>query len=112
MADFPSNIPIDVGSSPVPDAGIRVDRAENGKLRGRQMYDQTQYTITLVHGYLTEAQRTTLLDHYHAHIGLTFNLAAPWGDTYAVQYLDEPAGLPEANGQWSMTTQLAGELSA
>lgn len=107
MANYPLT-----GCSPEsdisPEAGIVADYADDGTLRTRRTFTQTRYTLTLIHPRFTSADRTTLLSHYATHVGTAFNFVSPWGDTYSVQYIDEPRGQPESGGYWTLTSKLVG----
>lgn len=107
MADYPS-LPVDEGSQIQKDGGIRIDVAQNGAVRGRRLYAQTVFRITLVHRYISNSDRTTLLSHYDSHAGQRFNWTSPAGELYGVQYLDEPAEIQHPTGDWTMTTRLIG----
>lgn len=107
MADYPV-LPMGTQSQMDPRAGIVTDVAEDGTTRSRRLFAATNHDITLVHEYLTAAQRTTLLAHFIAHAALTFNWVSPWGDTYTVRYLNEPQGQPHAGSYWTMISKLTG----
>jgi hypothetical protein len=107
MADYPA-LPIDDGTAPQKDAGIRMSIAEDGSVRSRRLYSATLYRFTLVHRQVSSGDRTTLLSHYAAHVGQRFDWTAPWGDLYELEYLDEPAEIPHPNGSWTMTSRLIG----
>lgn len=107
MADYPS-IEISEESALNPRSGIITDRASDGTIRSTRMASVTQFDPVLVHPRVTAAERTTLLGHYDAHVNVTFNWVAPWGETYTLRYIDAPQQQPHAAGYWTITNKLSG----
>lgn len=108
MANYPS-IDIAEESALNPRSGIITDRASDGTIRSTRMASVTQFDPVLVHPRVTSAERTTLLDHYAAHVNVTFNWVAPWGETYTLRYVDAPQQQPHPGGYWTITNRLTGE---
>jgi|GEM_PF-2554872 len=109
MANYPT-LPWSDRSEFKSRGGISTETADDGVIRSRVMYGSTNYDYTLLHDYITTADRATLLAHYAANKSITFNVVTPWGETYLMRYLDQPESMPHVNGQWTMTTRLTGKL--
>jgi hypothetical protein len=54
--------------------GLVVDRATNGKARGRNFWSGKKAEFELRYSMLTSTQKQTLLDFYDANRGTTFDL--------------------------------------
>lgn len=107
MANYPS-IDISEESALNPRSGIITDRAADGTIRSTRLASVTQFDPVLIHPKVSSTDRATLLNHYEAHVGLTFNWVTPWGETYAVRYVDAPQQQPHAAGYWTITNKLTG----
>jgi hypothetical protein len=106
MANYPT-LRQSIGSRRDDLRGTESDRAESGKLRQRTRFSQTWYEFYLVHE-CNATERDTILNHYLAHIGVSFTLVFQ-GDnaSYTVQYANRPvARLADNNSDWSVETRL------
>jgi hypothetical protein len=73
------------------DAGLRPQRATNGKLKMRRLYSEDKTEFYVVH-LLTAAERATLRAHYLANRTNAFTFVWPLdGQEYTVQYLGAPS---------------------
>ncbi len=102
------DLPVDDETDITPRAGIRIERAENGKIRGQRMFPQTIYDLTLVHRHVSEVERLALLAHFAGFASQQFDVATRDGEIYRVRYLETPHGTPLPGGQWTMTVRLSG----
>lgn len=78
MADYNASVtaPQWQGTRLVPRAGVLERIATNGAVRLRALYSAVKYDPVIVHGFMTAAQRTALLNFYAANRTATFTFTA------------------------------------
>lgn len=91
------------------DDGRLSDRSEGGTLKSRVLYPARKATYRVVHPYLTNAQRDTLLSFYDANT--TAVVEFTWhGDTtpvaVQVKFLEVPVLTPHGGGRWRAEVRL------
>lgn len=102
------DLPVDDATEITPRAGIRIDLSEDGRVRARRMFSETAYDITLVHRYISGAERTALLEHFAGYASTPFEIELAGGEGYRVSYLDQPREIQHINGRWTLTARLTG----
>lgn len=107
MANYPS-LPWSRDSTRVPHAGIALDVAEDGTVRGRTLYASPYYEITAVHPGISSAERSSLESHFASHVGVSFTLVWPWGDESHTVYYAEAPELQSVGSVHTATVRLVG----
>jgi len=92
------------------DAGLQIDRADDGSVRARRFYAADTAGFELVHDLVTAAQRDQILAHYAAHRAVTFAFTWPGnGVTYnAMLYAAAPQVQPLAGPYYRVIVTLTG----
>lgn len=109
MADYPGIGYDGKRSQFQPDSGERPDYAEDGTPRIRFLYSETQWTITVVHTYISIAERDQILNFYEANKGtyITFNRTSD-ASQFSVLMLGRPVEKWVCGPYWEVTTRLVG----
>jgi len=92
------------------DAGLQLDRADDGSVRARRLYGSDLATFDLVHDHVTATERDQLLAHYAAHRAVTFAFTWPGnGMAYnAMLYATAPQVQPLAGPYYRVSVTLTG----
>lgn len=103
---YPS-IPFDNQTALSPEAGIAVDVADDGTIRGRVSFASTVYTATVVHSYITSLERDQIISFFDANKALSFPFTYD-GDTYTMRFAAHPQARHQQGGWWTVTSRLVG----
>lgn len=92
------------------DAGLQIDRADDGSVRARRFYAADTVTFDLVHDHVTATERDQILAHYAAHRAVTFAFTWPGnGFVYSsVLYAAAPQVQPLSGPYYRVSVTLTG----
>ncbi|MGE0289693.1 MAG: hypothetical protein AB7I42_25615 [Bradyrhizobium sp.] len=108
-SEYP-DIPYDADSRFVSRAGYRIDYAESGRPRARELAAQDGYDITLYHHFITTLERDLVMNHFLGYASQQFDIDGPSGEVYRVRYQSMPAQVPRPAGRWTVVARLTGYL--
>jgi len=111
MADYPS-IGYDLKESKFePVSGMQIDRADDGKVRQRSFHVAEQFNLTIVHTYITQAERDQIMAFWTASGALqnTFTRVSD-GQVFTVLMSGRPQDQHLTGNYWKVTTLMTGEL--
>lgn len=98
-----------IASTRAQKAGLQMDQAEDGTLRGRTLYSSSIYEITAVHERINSTDKDSILSHFAAHLGASFSYTWPDGSVaHTVYYTDAPEVRYVEGGRYTVTCHLAG----
>lgn len=91
---------------------IKTEVAADGTLRGQNNYSATVYNFSIVHPYITTAEKESIETFYNANsdISFTFNYAKDSAD-YTLLFLGEPNFNKVTASFWIVTTKAIGSLT-
>ncbi len=107
MAAYPSTICHRRTIAPV--QSLKIDYAEDGSARGRDLHAEQQYNITLVHELLTTAERDSILSFWTTNKTIVNTYVDPVDSTsYDVRFLNRPAVETRRGDRWTVTVNFYG----
>lgn len=114
MAAIPSTWPIGYDTSLQPDAGKRVQKAEDGTPVILNFYAGTLYEGEIVVPWATDDEKDEIRTFYEDNKNVVFTFVHPGdGRTYSLYFTNEPREerLEAYDLRWKITLQVIGTLS-
>lgn len=98
-------------SARVPVNNIKTEVAADGTVRAQNNYSATVYNFSIIHPYLTTAEKDSIQTFYNTNKALpfTFNFAKDSAD-YTLIFLGEPNFNKVTANYWTVTTKAIGTL--
>ena len=113
MADYP-DIPQGVDTQLTPVSGMQIDRADSGRVRGRDFYDEASFDLELTHPLVTAADRLVLEEFYGINRSQVFTITyAGDGSVYEMIFKAPPAfswqGVDNTGNWYTAAVSMAGK---
>ena len=106
-AVYPAELIFEKGSKPIPQHGIRIDRASNGDIRSQILHTADRQDFALLHRNADETNKALSDAFYAANKALEFTL--PWIDDvgYNCMFAGAPQYTPLGAGRYDIQVNLA-----
>lgn len=106
MATYPT-LATRYGSDPEPINSLAIDRAEDGTARGRAMMTTDKVRVTIVHPYMTAADKATLDAFYTDNRLIPFDYTSPADEIARSMIFAGPPKWERAPGnRWTATVDI------